>query len=337
MRTLFLHIIILASPFLIHSQVRLNDLEAQRRSAQNFLYYQQYKVDFFQDSTNALFNVWESIICLKALSTDMTSAQYKTNGSLNKVYSWLKENSNSNGLICHNDKCKSSYCLETSAMFLELQSKFEPEISQIKQLELIDSLQKKNGSWDVVNPDVQFDLDYPSVTAFLLNLNFNLNREFEGKEKAYDFLIHNLNSTDFWGSSWEYYGSPSYAIWQALPALSHEKAYQKTVDSLAQEICKLQLENGSWDFQKNRSIHCISVELETAFILNALIRLNKKDLLPTIEKGIAFLQKQQNSQGAWNGGYFPIPNQRYKKAEYLVCTAIIYETFTLYLKLVENE
>ena len=337
MRTLFLHIIILASPFLIHSQVRLNDLEAQRRSAQNFLYYQQYKVDFFQDSTNALFNVWESIICLKALSTDMTSTQYKTNGSLNKVYSWLKENSNFNGLICHNDKCKSSYCLETSALFLELQSKFEPEISQIKQLELIDSLQKNNGSWDVVNPDVQFDLDYPSVTAFLLNCNNNLNREFEGKEKAYDFLIKNLNPIDFWGSSWEYYGSPSYAIWQALPALSHEKAYQKTVDSLAQEICKLQLENGSWDFQKNRSIHCISVELETAFILNALIRLNKKDLLPTIEKGIAFLQKQQNSQGAWNGGYFPIPNQRYKKAEYLVCTAIIYETFTLYLKLVENE
>jgi hypothetical protein len=274
---------------------------------------------------------------VKALSTDMTSSQYKTNGSLNKVYSWLKANSNSNSLICHNDKCKSSYCLETSALFLELQSKFEPEISQKKQLELIDSLQKNNGSWDVVNPDVQIDLDYPSVTAFLLNLNFNLKREFEGEEKAYDFLTQNLNSTDFWGSSWEYYGSPSYAIWQALPALSHEKSYQKTVDSLAQEICKLQLENGSWDFQKNRSIHCISVELETAFILNALIRLNKKEILPSIEKGIAFLQKQQNSQGAWNGGYFPIPNQRYKKAEYLVCTAIIYENFTLYLKLVENE
>ena len=337
MKTVFLYILFLGFSFFSHSQVRLNDLEAQRRRAQNFLYYQQYKVDFFQDSTNALFNVWESIICVKALSTDMTNSQYKTNGSLNKVYSWLKSNSNSNGLICHNDKCKSSYCLETSALFLELQSKFEPEISHKRQFELIDSLQKKNGSWDVVNPDVQFDLDYPSVTAFLLNLNFNLNRDFEGRENAYDFLIQSLNPTDFWGSSWEYYGSPSYAIWQALPALSHEKSYQKQVDSLAQKISALQLENGSWDFQKNRSNHCISVELETAFILNALIRLNKKDLLPTIEKGIVFLQKQQNSQGSWNGGYFPIPNQRYKKEEYLVCTAIIYESFTLYLKLVENE
>ncbi|MFN5982347.1 MAG: prenyltransferase/squalene oxidase repeat-containing protein [Fluviicola sp.] len=337
MKTLFLHIIFLASPFLIHSQVRLNDLKIQLQKAEKFLYEQQNKEGFFQDSTNALFNVWESIICMKALSIDMTSSQFKTNGSLNKVFSWLKANSNSNGLICHNDKCKSSFCLETSALFLELQSKFEPEISQKRQFELIDSLQKNNGSWDVVNPDVQFDLDYPSVTAFLLNLNFNLNREFEGKEKAYDFLIHNLNPTDFWGSSWEYYGSPSYAIWQALPALSHEKSYQKTVDSLAQKISALQLENGSWDFQKNRSIHCISVELETAFILNALIRLNKKDLLPIIEKGISYLQKQQNSQGAWNGGYFPIPNQRYKKAEYLVCTALVYETFSLYLKLVEND
>lgn len=337
MKTFLLFIYSIFFTLSIPAQVKLNDLKAQTKHTEDFLYSQQNNSGYFQDSSNGLFNVWETIICVKALSTRMKKNEFTTDGSLLQAYKWLKSNQNSTGLICHNDKCKSSFCLETSALFLEVQSKFEPEISQKKQLELIDSLQKKNGSWAVVNPDVQFDLDYPSVTAFLLNLNFNLDREFEGKEKAYDFLIQNLHPTDFWGSSWEYYGSPSYAIWQALPALSHEKAYQKIVDSLAQEICTLQLENGSWDFQKNRSIHCISVELETAFILNALIRLNKKDLLPTIEKGIVYLQKQQNSQRAWNGGYFPISNQRYKKEEYLVCTALVYELFTLYLKQIENE
>lgn len=337
MKTFLLFINSIFFTLSISAQVKLNDLKAQTKHTEDFLYSQQNNSGYFQDSSNGLFNVWETIICVKALSTRMKKNEFTTNGSLLQAYKWLKSNQNSTGLICHNDICTSAYCIETSSIFLDLCLKFEPEINQVETLEFLESLQKENGSWEVGNPDVQFNLDYPSVTAFVLNFYTNNSISLLGKEKALSFLNEKYENGLFWNSSWEYYGSPSYGIWQIVPALSADEKSCVKLDSIIKEIISKQKVDGSWSFQTNPSVNCISSELETAFILNALIRLNKKDLLPTIEKGIVYLQKQQNSKGAWNGGYFPIPNQRYKKAEYLVCTALVYELFTLYLKQIENE
>jgi len=40
------------------------------------------------------------------------------------------------------------------------------------------------------------------------------------------------------------------------------------------------------------------------------------------EKAVQFLLNTQNRDGGWNGGFFPVPKERYEKREDLFATAM---------------
>ena len=51
-----------------------------------------------------------------------------------------------------------------------------------------------------------------------------------------------------------------------------------------------------------------------------------------IKKAIDFLLKSQKKDGSWEGGYFPIPNNRYTKKEYVFATSLALIALNKYVK-----
>lgn len=291
----------------------LSNLYPQVTKASQFLLNQQLESGAFQDSTNALFNVWETVlVCDALLNTYPKDSTFLTN-----ALKWLQSCENKNGLICHNSACSTSVCLETSSLYLRLLHRSDPTLKLTQELNTMAALQEANGSWKVGNPDVQFRIDFPSVTGFCVNTFQETGFYHYNSEKAFAFLAAVCSADSAWGTSWEYYGTPAYAIWQCYRLLPKEQQTQ-----LFQWIAKQQQPDGSWSFSSNANGNHISPELETAFILNAIGEFPTAERYPVLTKGAAFLVQKQLPNGAWEGGLFPIPNQRYKKYEYLITTAL---------------
>ena len=66
------------------------------------------------DTVNSLFDTWETVLAATAL--------YEIQGDTNhlilqKALAYLRRHENQAGLICHNKKCQSAYCLETTALY----------------------------------------------------------------------------------------------------------------------------------------------------------------------------------------------------------------------------
>jgi squalene cyclase len=296
-------------------------LKAPIEQAGQFLKKSQQATGAFQDSTNALFNTWETI-----LVTDALLDYYSSNDtSIQKAISWLKTMENKDQLVCHNEKCKDNYCIETSALYLRLMSRIEDPTLINPQLLYLVSLQETDGSWNVGNPAVTERINFPSVTGFVLNLFDTLNFQYNTSEKSISYLIDQQLADGSWGQTWEYYNSPAYALWQILPVLKStlkgKEAFQKGLNF----VLNNQLENGSWYFVDAQIKNHISAELQTALMLSCLIEEKDNKSLEAFEKGLNFLLKQQKNNGSWDGGMFSIPSDRYKKREYLFATSLIFK------------
>jgi hypothetical protein len=286
-----------------------------------FLIKEQSADGSFSDSTNGLFNTWETVLVSKALM--QTFGPKDT--LIQKSLSWLKSQENSDGLICHNIRCKGGVCLETSSLYLQLLHDTGDTIGTLLRFKSLCSGQLDNGSWDILNPYVKGDKNYVSVPAFILNTAFYTQTSVPDQDKALDFIQYNFSENGF-PSNWEYYGTPTYAIWQGLRASKQRSDLYK---ALKYFITEHQRPNGSWSFQDSlQGNPHISSELETAFILSAMIQCDDQELEPLIYKACSFLFEKQLPSGAWNGGRFPIENKEYHKYEYLLCTSLITESFS---------
>jgi len=306
-----------------YSQVPLSkdQLKESSTRAEKFLKTIQLPHGAISDSSNTLFNIWETIIATDAL----ISGNSINDSTVQRALIWLQNNENSNGLVCHNVNCKQDYCVETSALYLKLIAQDSSTLNLLERLKFLSDHQNEDGSWSVGNPDVLFEQKYPSVTGFVINLFENLNVELPKSNEAYNFLSQQQKSDGSWGKSWEYYGCSAYAIWQCVPAMKSCKECEKSYSLAKHFILNSQLEDGSWNDVTDSTKNHVSKQLQTAFMLSALT--NETDSLSRIafSKGIYFLLSSQQENGSWDGGYFPIPNQRYKKAEYVVATSLIYK------------
>lgn len=282
-----------------------------------FLKQQQQPEGSFRDSLNNLFETWETIIVTDALLTGGSSAD----SSIIRAITWLQAHESPEKLVCHNQKCAQTYCLETSALYLNLLSRYMQSPQSEAQLTFIAGLQQADGHWEVGNPDVTLQTGFPSVTGFVLNLFESQNFASEKAEKARQFLAKAQLPDGSWGATWEYYGCPGYALWQCLPALRQVPGYASNAERAKQFILTTQAEDGSWKSSSESGNH-ISATLHTTFMLLALQGETDPESRFAVQKGIAFLLKQQQANGSWDGGLFPIPNERYKKREYLVATAL---------------
>ena len=325
----FLFLLVLSCSTQIVGQIPPAHLIESSNRASTFLKDVQLPSGAFQDSTNPLFNVWETILVTDALLDHFP----EEDSSIQLGLRWLKSYENDQQLLCHNVVCSTSYCIETSAAYLRLLNRLTSTQKLDSPFKTIEQLQEKNGSWKVGNPDVLDQVDFPSVTAFVINLFDAAHYPAKQLDGAYDYLITKQLPNGSWGQTWEYYNCPGYALWQCMPALkSHAPAtWQRGKDFILQQ----QLENGSWLYTDSLIKNHVSAELQTAFMLHCLVDEQDEQSKIACGKGIQFLLQSQLTSGAWDGGFFPIPNARYKKREYLIATALILKLLIAY-QLVET-
>lgn len=305
-----------------HCQNDATELALQR--ALSFLTAQQDESGKFSDSTNQLFDVWETILVADALQNAHPTA-YQT--EVQRALAFLQQQENPEALICHNSKNIGYTCIETSAYYLELRGKeADPRLEE--KLALISRMQEADGSWKILNPDVSQNISFVSVTAFAVHLFESYRYASYAKKAALDFIASKQLADGSWGQCWEYYNCPGYALWQCLGVLKNEPDYASSYQKGLDFITGSQLENGSWHYLDSAIANTTSPELQTALMLRCLMGENTPAAKHALERGIDFLLQRQLPNGSWDGGYFPIPNARYKKKEYLLATSLILQTFS---------
>lgn len=319
-RTVFLLLLVSNLALTVQGQITKNALISSSERASTFLKQAQTESGSINDSTNVLFSIWETILVADALLDQFPA----TDSTIQRAAKWLQSVENEQGLVCHNVKCSRNYCIETSALYLRLLARLKStdSLSFKERLTAIQQLQEQNGSWKVGNPDVLDKTDFPSVTGFVLNLYSTLQFNSSRKLDAELFLISSQLENGSWGQTWEYYNCPGYALWQCLPAMKKCPSGAITVEKAKAFILASQLENGSWYVAENEQTNHVSAELQTAFMLSCLQEETDERSQKAFYKGLSFLLNKQLANGAWEGGFFPIPNERYKKREYLIATAI---------------
>ncbi|MDH4473346.1 MAG: prenyltransferase/squalene oxidase repeat-containing protein [Fluviicola sp.] len=319
-RTVFLLLLLMNLSLTVRGQITKNALIVSSEKASTFLKQAQTESGSINDSTNTLFSIWETILVADALLDQFPA----TDSTIQRAITWLQSLETEQGLVCHNVKCSRNYCIETSALYIRLLARLQStdSLSLLQRLKTIEQLQEKNGSWKVGNPDVLDKTDFPSVTGFVLNLYSALHFNSSRKLDAELFLISSQLENGSWGQTWEYYNCPGYALWQCLPSIKKCPSGAITFEKAKAFILKSQLENGSWYVAENEQTNHVSAELQTAFMLSCLQEEADELSQKAFYKGISFLLSKQLSNGSWEGGFFPIPNERYKKREYLITTAL---------------
>lgn len=314
MKHSLLCLLLLTAPFVSSGQTE----SAYAKKAFAFLKSAQDSTGQFRDSLNPLFNVWETILVTDALLGKLP----EDDPVIQRAITWLKTNENERGLICHNDACREKYCVETSSLYLQLLFRTRGH-DIIDPVITLSQMQEENGSWKIGNPDVSSQVDFPSVTAFAVNL-FLLTRYDDWNEQtAIGYLSARQLPDGSFGKTWEYYNCTGYALWQCMPVL---KQYPQTgaYKKAKAFILSQQLPDGSWN-DPEQTVNHVSAELQTVFMLHCLKDETDPPSVEAYRKGLTFLLEKQLPGGAWDGGYFPVPNERYKKREYLITTALAYK------------
>ncbi|HEX2899309.1 MAG TPA: prenyltransferase/squalene oxidase repeat-containing protein [Bacteroidia bacterium] len=294
--------------------------EAARQKGADFLAGIQREDGAICDTVNPLFDIWETVEAATAIHAVRKDTADPT---LRKAMQFLARHENSAGLLCHNVKCRASYCLETtSEYFILLADMYGPQKIQ-SRMDTLRKLQKPSGEWDIGNPDVLENKAFPSVTAFVLAAFQAAKQEPIFKDAAWAWLLGQQNSEKNWGKSWEYYGVEAYALWPVMRAMRQQGSKESAlaIQQAADYIFKAQQGKLQWDSGDPAQPKRISAELETALMLAAYPDLIGNVGHQATENGIRFLLERQQPDGHWDGGFFPIPNARYVKEEYVFATA----------------
>jgi hypothetical protein len=286
------------------------------------------------DSVNPLFQVWETVLATSAL---YDIEKDTNNPGINKALLYLKKNENAGGLICHNIKCRDRYCLETTAAYFSLLLATGQKEKVIKRLQAVKDMQLNTGEWNIGNPDVREEKNFPSVTAFVLNIFTDVQVLPLRQKEAIRWLIEKQKTEGHWGAAWEYYGCKAYALWPVMKTLANDTTalgYDARIK--ASLYCYAsQNKDGSWFYDDQILTRQTSPQLQTALILAAL-RYASPANKEVVRKGIDFLLDHQSSNGSWDGGYFPVPAKQYVKQEYIFATALAISTLNWYLHNSDN-
>lgn len=290
------------------------------------------------DSTNRLFSIWETVLASQALFEIDSS---KSRPTIVKALNYLDNNENREGLVCSNQKCKEGFCTETSSIYLELLRNVYGTEKIKDRATILANRQQKTGEWLIGNPDVKQNLDFPSATAFALNMLQKSAVNPPNQEFAIKWLLNKQNEEGHWGSTWEYYDLPAYTLWQVMqldyPELAEAK--NKAIDY----ILNLQKEEGSWHFKGSEFAKRPSKQLETALMLEVIqhyqnnAKQTNEKLEEAKQRAANYLISTQNQDGSWDGGFFPIDSPNYEKKEYVFATSVATITLNRFLKQIEKK
>jgi hypothetical protein len=272
------------------------------------------------DTINPLFDIWETVEAATAIWNCYGDA---SDPVLTKALQFLKTHENKDGLLCHNVKCRNSYCLETTSEYVILLASIDGKKSIQARMEVVKKLQKPSGQWEIGNPDVLEYKDFPSVTAFVLRALQSAEMAPLYPDAAWAWLMAQQNADGNWGATWEYYGCTAYALWPVLQALkaAGSPASKAAMHKAVAAIDRDQQASSYWDATVSSSPKQVSRALQTALVVNALLGVDNPMAREAAASGTDFLLAQQQPDGHWSGGNFPIPNARYNKSEYVFATA----------------
>ncbi len=320
-------IVVLVYPYRAQTDsLHLLKLETAIEKGQAFLMNLQKPNGVICDTVNPLFELWETTIASGAIQ-HASGSQRDT--VLLKALTYLKTNQNAVGWLCHNQKCKQGYCIETTVAYFRLLARLGQPIQQpIKGLL---GLQQPDGAWLIGNPDVNETKKYASVTAFMLVLLQEQHlTHLPSYKKAFEFLSKAQLPQGHWGYAWEYYHCPAYALWPSLQVMLQHNLNTPQKNKALTYCYQAQQANGSWWFYDSLYPKQTSASLQTALMLLGLENDKSKVGQLAISKGIAFLLQAQLSNGSWDGGFFPIKDLRYVKKEYIFATAQAIEVLVRY-------
>lgn len=287
------------------------------------------------DSLNPLFDIWETVEAASALQAAFPET---ASPQIRLALAFLERQENTAGLLCHNRVCHAATCLETSSEYLLLRQAVgkSPSAQQLDSLAL---LQQADGSWLIGNPDVLHVKNFPSVSGFalsaLLTQDTSDARHKNARAMTRSWILSQQTTAGEWGSTWEYYGCPGYALWPILRALrplaeAGDGEAKTAIDKATTYIIRTQKPDGSWNHSlppspqqhDSASTKRVSPSLQSALMLAAYLESAPKADDSCLLAGIDFLLASQTETGAWDGGFFPIPHARYEKREYVFATAM---------------
>lgn len=281
------------------------------------------------DTSDALFDTWETILATTAL---IQSNQPGTQPSIDKALAFLAQNETPDGLICHNLKCRATYCLETTAAYFHLLSLTPQALTLPQRAHHIAALQQPTGEWHIGNPDVHEQPAFPSVTAFASLALQLASTQPSHPGTLQDWLLRQQLPDGTWGQAWEYYNCPAYALWPIFWATQDNPAFLTARDRALQYITQSQLPDGSWHYTDPSRTRMPSPALQTALMLSALRYTDPAPHQAMIQRGIDYLLAQQLPSGAWDGGHFPVEQRRQPKREYIIATALAVSTLIHFSK-----
>ena len=286
--------------------------------ARDWLVTRQRADGAIADAGNPLFETWETVIAARALASSRAARDMAATAA---ALDYLERQQNADGLLCHNRRCREATCVETSAEYLQLLIDAGDRSRARERWPALLAHRQPDGRFLVGNPDVRERRDFASVTAFVLAVGLRLGQHGPALQRSQDWLRRARTPRGDFGSAWEYYGTPAYALWPAARAWSGQSAAaRQSRRDLLDWARTTQHDDGRWSFQQAVDGHQVSDALETALMLLA-VRESAAPARPASPAHRALLKLQQ-PDGHWEGGWFPVPSAPYEKREDVFATAI---------------
>jgi hypothetical protein len=288
------------------------------RQARDWLVTRQRTDGAIVDASNPLFETWESLIAARALAG---SRDKDHRAALQRSREFLLSQENADGLLCHNRRCREATCVETSAEYLQLLIDLGQRPQAAERWPALAAHRQPDGRFLVGNPDVRERPDYVSVTAFVLALGERLHIDDGQLEHSRAWMLAQQTAAGDFGSAWEYYGTPAYALWPVARAL---RARHEPVRAARRHILAwagaIRQDDGGWTLASADSARRVSSALDTALMLLALKESGADP--DSVMRAQTALIRLQLPDGHWDGGWFPIPSADYEKREDVFATAI---------------
>jgi len=278
-----------------------------------------------------IFNVWETIQAVRAISLWQNRTDLKQDPVIQSALTFLKNSETSSGMVLHNNLQQNSYCIETSSeyiqllAFLEARNATEQHGAAREKALYMKSKQLPSGAWRIESPEIPEHLQqFPSVTGFALEALASTNTVPLDLDAALQYLRESQNEEGHWGFVWQYYGTPYYAMVPILKSIHYHNTdnfFNDIINKAKIFLLASQNEDGSFSYKSKKNEIGPSLELETILGLRSLLSCNVGCDDIYIKSGINWLLRNQEGDGSWNGGTFPLPHQQNKKKEDIFCTS----------------